>query len=282
AVRAYDDKMWFLARNPFSKDFLVALVVRYGQFIKTIFGKRKKCLVLDADNTLWGGIVGEDGVNGIELGHSYPGNVYRQIQQTAKQYSHQGVILALNSKNNIEDVKEVFDKHPDMVLEWDDFASVRVNWKSKVENMREIADELNIGIDGLVFVDDNPFEIEMMKQAYLEVQTIRFTDNVLRNLGLIRGLDAFQSMQILESDLEKTQQYKDNAKRNRLRMSKASLEDFYRSLEMRAEIRSCSELDIKRVAQLTQKTNQFNLTTRRYTEADVEQFVHSENCRVYT
>lgn len=182
-VRAHDDKMWFLARNPFSKDFLIAIAVRYGQFIKTIFGKRKKCLVLDADNTLWGGIVGEDGIRGIGLGHSYPGNVYRQIQQTIKQYSHQGVILALNSKNNVEDVRKAFDKHPSMVLKWDDFASVRVNWSNKTENIQEIADELNIGIDSLVFVDDNPFEIEMLKQAYPEVQTIQFTDNVLHNLS---------------------------------------------------------------------------------------------------
>jgi FkbH-like protein len=279
--KALDNKMLFLARNPFKIDFIIELANRYSQFIKSILGKKKKCLVLDLDNTLWGGIVGEDGINGIAIGHDYPGNVYREIQSIIKQYSNQGVILAVNSRNNLNDVKEVFDKHPDMILRWNDFAAERVNWKNKAENMKDIAEELNIGIDSFVFVDDSSFEIEMVKQTYPEVETVQFTNSILHNLELIKNIDSFHNLCFLESDLGKSRQYKDQAKRNHLKASAANIEDFYRSLEMQAEIRLCDGYALKRVAQLTQKTNQFNLTTKRYTEGDIERFMNSEDYRVY-
>ena len=176
--------MWFTSKIPYEYNFFIFLAKKYSEYVKSTFG-RKKCLVVDLDNTLWGGIIGEDGIEGIELGHSYPGNVYQEIQRAIKQYSNQGIILAINSKNNLHDVKEVFDNHPDMVLKWDNFAAHRINWNPKPQNMIELAEEINIGIDSFVFVDDNQFEIQMVKETYPEIEVVKFGKDIVNNFLII-------------------------------------------------------------------------------------------------
>ncbi|MCD4693466.1 MAG: HAD-IIIC family phosphatase, partial [Calditrichales bacterium] len=281
AERAYNQKMWFMARNPFQSGFIIQLALQYALYIKSLQKSRKKCLALDLDNTLWGGVIGEDGLNNIAIGQSYPGNVFQEIQRTIRQYGQQGVILALNSKNNLEDAKEVFEKHPDMILKWDDFSAMRVNWQDKARNMRELADELNIGLDSFVFIDDNPAEIEIVRQNFPEIETVLFTENPLENLKKIQKLDAFQSLSITESDRKKERQYREQAQRTQLKASASKLDDYYYSLNMKAGIKAGDSFSLKRLAQLTQKTNQFNLTTRRYSENEIKAFMQSDNCRVY-
>lgn len=278
---ALDDKMWFSARCPFNTRFLTGLARKISVYMSTLESKPRKCLVLDLDNTLWGGVVGEDGFHGIAIGSEYPGNVFQEIQRTIRQYASRGVILAVNSKNNMADVTEVFERHPDMVLQWDDFSAVRVNWQNKAQNMQELATELNIGLDSFVFIDDNPAEIEMVHQTFPEIETVSFSHNPLENLRKVRELACFEKLSITESDRKKGQQYREQAQRHQLKSTVANLEDFYRSLNMEVEITKGDEFALKRLVQLTQKTNQFNLTTRRYGENDLQEFITSESYRVY-
>ena len=278
--QAYDAKLWFTSGNPFSGDFLIRFARRCAVMVKSIQGVKKKCLVLDLDNTLWGGVIGEDGMSGIAIGHTYPGNVFRAIQQTVKNWARRGVILALNSKNNLADVKEVFETHPDMVLRWDDFSALRVNWQDKVSNLRELADELNIGLDSMVFVDDNPAEIELARQNLPQVETLLLDGEPLDKLNRLHNLTAFENVAITESDRNKGRQYKAQAERRRFQKQFTDLTDFYRSLNMKAEFTQNDTLAIKRLTQLTQKTNQFNLTTRRYTESEMEDFLKDDSVLV--
>lgn len=276
-----DPKMWYTASIPYNPDTLLALSRSYARTIASRHG-RKKCLVLDLDNTLWGGIIGEDGLDGIALGKTYPGNVYRDIQRQIKKLADQGVILALNSKNNEADAKEVFEKHPDVVLKWDDFAATRINWNSKPQNFVELAYEINIGLDSMVFVDDNPFETQMVAESLPQVEVVQFSENPLENLRVLRSLELFDTLDLTDEDRQKSEQYKAQAKRSRMQQEMTSMEDFYRGLEMRVQLRPCDSFAVKRVAQMTQKTNQFNLTTRRYSETDIHQFCESESHHVYT
>jgi FkbH-like protein len=167
-----------------------------------------------------------------------------------------------------------------MVLTWDDFSAVRVNWQDKASNLRELAEELNIGLDSMVFVDDNPVEIEMVRQNLPEVTCILFNKSPIENLERLQNSSFFENITITESDRNKGKQYKEQAQRHRFQKQFTDLTDFYRSLEMKAEIRTDDLFSVKRLAQLTQKTNQFNLTTRRYTEAEMEAFIQSDSCHV--
>jgi FkbH-like protein len=274
-------KMWYTASIPFNDQFINQLAHDYARYIHSLHGK-KKCLVLDLDNTLWGGIIGEDGIENIGLGKTYPGNVFVEIQKVIKRYADQGVILALNSKNNEADAKEVFDSHPDTVLGWDDFAATRVNWEPKPKNMVELADEINIGLDSMVFVDDSPFETQMVSESFPEIEIIQFGKNPLENLSIILGLECFDSLDLTEEDIQKREQYKAQAKRSRLKKEMSNIEDFYRDLQMKVIFEECGKFSVKRVAQMTQKTNQFNLTTRRYTEAEIQAYCDSDQYHVYT
>jgi FkbH-like protein len=273
--------MWYCASIPYKKNFIIHLAANYSQYIMSLHG-RKKCLVLDLDNVLWGGIIGEDGLDRIALGKDYPGNVYVDIQRLIKLFSQQGVILALNSKNNEADVKEVFQNHPEMVLKWDDFAAARVNWNPKPQNFVELAKEINIGLDSMVFVDDSPFETQMVNKLLPEVEIIQFGENPLENLQVIRETESFNFLSLTKEDLKKNEQYKAEARRKHLKKNIASIEEFYFTLEMKIKIHECDSFALTRAVQLIQKTNQFNLTTRRYSESDIEGFCNSDYHHIYT
>lgn len=237
---------------------------------------RKKCLVLDLDNTLWGGILGEDGVDGIKLGGEYPGNVYYRWQHSLLQLSKNGVILAICSKNNENDVIEAWENNPNMVLKRDNFSSVRINWQDKVTNIKDIADELNIGLDSMVFVDDNPVECELVRSLLPQVVVPDFPEKPYLLMPFFKSLvdHYFRIYAVTDEDKAKTEQYRANAIRNSLQARFDNMEDFLRSLSMEIDIIPTNEHNLPRIVQMTQKTNQFNLTTRRYTEADVRQRVN--------
>ena len=239
---------------------------------RSIESIRKKCLVLDLDNTLWGGVLGEEGIERIALGHDYPGNVFRDFQADLLEAARQGVILAICSKNNEEDVLEAFEKHPDMILSMEDIAAHRINWDDKASNIQQLADELNIGLDSMVFIDDNPRERELVKSFLPDVVVPEFPErpHQLRVFFQEVYRDNFRLYRLTDEDRKKTQQYKDNAARTSSGRSFADFDQYLRSLEIQVEIQVASTFNLPRIAQMTQKTNQFNLTTRRYTEGDLE------------
>jgi FkbH-like protein len=237
---------------------------------------RKKCLVLDLDNTLWGGILGEDGIDGIKIGGDYPGNAYSYWQRSLLQLSKNGVILAICSKNNENDVIEAWENNPNMLLKREHFSSVRINWQDKVSNIRDIATELNIGLDSMVFIDDNPVECDLVKSLLPQVTVPDFPEKPYQLMPFFKDLvnRYFRIYAVTDEDKAKTEQYRTNAIRNSLQARFDNMEDFLRSLSMEIDIIPANEHNVPRIAQMTQKTNQFNLTTRRYSEADVHQRIN--------
>ena len=250
-------------RKPFQNWF-----VRQIQIVEF---KRKKCLVLDLDNTLWGGIIGEDGIEGIKIGGDYPGNSFLFFQQSLLELSRNGIVLAVCSKNNEADVLEVWEKHPNQILKKDQFVNIKINWNNKADNIKQIAEELNLGLDSFVFVDDNPTERELVKQLLPLVSVPEFPDKPYLFPVFIKKLieDYFTAYKLSEEDILKTKQYKQNALRTKSQTSFTDFNEYLRSLDIKVGIETLNDLNIARLAQLTQKTNQFNLTTYRYTETDL-------------
>jgi len=245
-------------------------------------GQPAKCLVLDLDGTLWGGVVGEVGVGGIDLGDAYPGRSYLRFQRALLGLRDRGVLLAINSKNNPADVDEVFASHPDMVLSPEDFAATRVNWQPKPENMVAIAEELSIGLDSLVFFDDNPAERLAMRQALPEVTTIEVPADPSQHASVILGCGLFDRLAVTDEDRNRAEMYRQQAARKDLERSTGSLEGYLASLEMQAELRPVDELSFRRVLDLLAKTNQFNVTTPRYNAQELQALVHDESAAVFT
>ena len=230
--------------------------------------KRKKCVVLDLDNTLWGGVLGEDGISGVKIGGDYPGKAFLLFQKLLLQLSQSGVVLTVCSKNNEQDVLDVWEKNPFIVLKKEHFAAYRINWKDKASN-------INIGLDSFVFIDDNPTERELIKQMLPMVSVPEFPTQPYELPVFFQQLvdQYFKVYSITEEDKKKTEQYKANAARTQAQHSFADFSDFLESLDIQISIEAANEFNIPRIAQMTQKTNQFNLTTKRYTDADVKKFL---------
>lgn len=243
--------------------------------LNALHGKRKKCLILDLDNTLWGGILGEDGIEGIQLGNTYPGSAFRDFQENLFQAAENGIILAACSKNNETDVLEAWEKNPNMILRREAFAAYRINWQNKAVNILELAQELNIGLDSLVFLDDNPVERNLVRAALPEVTVPDFPEQPYQLPGFFREVYEtwFQVHQLTPEDREKTLQYQTNARRVEFQKKFGSLDEYLANLEMELDFQPADRFNIARIAQMTQKTNQFNLTTRRYSENDLQQFL---------
>jgi FkbH-like protein len=270
-LRAWSDlKLWYLAKIPFGAQAQLELGRRLARHISAVFSTPCKCLVVDLDNTLWGGVIGEDGIGGILLGEDYPGNVYKEFQRRLVSLKDQGFLIAAASKNNETDAKEVFDKHPDCLLNTDDFAAFEVNWEDKVTSLRKISKDLNIDIDALAFFDDNPAERAWVASNLPEVTVIDVPDSPL---GFARALDesgAFDRLSFSEEDQMRSTMYQENKERNRAAKASVSVDDFLRQLEMTATIGCIGPDILGRVAELVGKTNQFNLTTRRYTASELQ------------
>lgn len=280
-LSGFQQKSWMVWRFYFISQMIFSPEVAagfYSWFCKRkaqISGQRKKCLVLDLDNTLWGGVLGEDGIEGIKIGGDYPGNAFQYFQEGIIELGRRGVILAVCSKNNEADVMEAWRKNPFMKLTDRHLAAFRINWDNKADNIRAIAKELNIGLDSMVFVDDNPTERELIRQQLPMVSVPEFPKRPYGLMELLQQLidDYFRAYELTAEDLAKTEQYKANARRSAAQHQFTDLNDFIRSLEIEIDIIPADGFNIPRIAQMTQKTNQFNLTTRRYTEADIAAFV---------
>lgn len=243
--------------------------------ISEIKGPRKKCLILDLDNTVWGGILGEDGLEGIKIGGDYPGNAFLYFQEALISLSKNGVILSICSKNNEQDVLESWELNPFIKLNNKYISAYRINWNNKADNIREIAKELNIGLDSVVFIDDNPTERELVKQELPMVAVPDFPTHPYELMIFYKQLveTYFRVYELTKEDKSKTEQYKANAKRATEASRFTNIEDFIKSLDIEIDILPADKFNINRIAQMTQKTNQFNLTTHRYTEAEIESFL---------
>ncbi len=279
--RAISEQMLHMARIPFGEGFMCLLAKKVLSHIKAYKGFVRKCLVVDCDNTLWGGIIGEDGIEGIAIGPDSPGREYVDLQKAILELYQQGVILAINSKNNIEDVMAVLNDHPHMLLKEKHFAAIKANWNDKPFNMGKIAEQLNIGIDSFVFLDDNPAERAMMRQMLPQIVTVELPENPSLFSRTLRESNEFAKAFITEDDQKRGQIYAAQRKRSEAKDKAASLEDFLKSLNMEVTIRRSEKKDVKRVSQLTCRTNQFNLTTRRYSESDIDNILSDDNKFVY-
>lgn len=265
-----------------SPEYMPYLAEDLMSYIKPYCSKIRKCIVLDLDNTLWGGIIGEDGFNNIKLDNKPPGNAFFDFQNHILGLYKRGIILAINSKNNPEDALEVIRKHPYMVLREENFASIKINWNDKVTNMKEIAKEINIGTDSLVFVDDDHMNRALVKEAMPEVLVVDLPKDPSLYVRTLKEINDFNTLQLTDEDFKRGEMYYNERKRNELKTQFTDMESFLKNLNIEVKINAANEFTIPRISQLSKKTNQFNLTTRRYTEEDIRKFVENTNYMVYS
>lgn len=267
-----DHKMYYLGDIKLNLQYIPDLCCEYVSYIKPLMSMTKKCIVLDLDNTLWGGVIGEDGIDKINLGPTPEGRPYLEFQKHLFALFNRGIMLAINSKNNLSDALEVLRKHPDMILKEEHFASMKINWDDKVSNMAAIAKELNIGLDSLVFIDDDKFNRQMIKDALPEILTIDLPDDPALYSKVLTELNDFNTLQITKEDRDKNQMYLEQRKREDFKTTAGNIDEYLRGLEMAVTIQRVNSFTIPRISQLTQKTNQFNMTTRRYLEENIKKF----------
>jgi FkbH-like protein len=273
--RWFDDRYWFRARQAVALDALPLLSRNSAAVIASRLGLQRKCLVLDLDNTLWGGVIGEDGLGGIVLGGDGAGEAFAAFQEYCLALKERGVILAVASKNNEADAREVFERHPDMRLRLEDFAMFVVNWEDKPTDLRRIAQTLGIGLDSLVLVDDNPAERQIVRRLVPEVDVIALPDEPAGYRRALASYLGFEPTAITREDRQRTAQYRARAAAAELASSASDIDSFLRDLRMEAVIAPFDDLHLPRISQLCGKTNQFNLTTRRHSEQMLRRFMHS-------
>lgn len=271
-----DPKFYFQARMSMSLEAVVMAVKDIYDVISAIKGRFKKCLVLDLDNTLWGGVIGDDGLSGIEIGELGTGRAYTDLQRWCRELEMRGIILAVCSKNDEATAKEPFEKHPDMVLRLEDFAVFVANWDDKASNLKKIQKILNIGMDSMVFVDDNPFERNMVRELIPEITVPELPDDPSEYLSFLQSENLFETASFSEEDMKRTRQYREEAGRRSLEETFTSVDDYLKSLDMHAQARPFDEFHYPRIAQLSQRSNQFNLRTVRYTEDDIRRIAEDK------
>lgn len=266
-----------------SIDALPYVASRTMDIISAIQGKFNKCLILDLDNTLWGGIVGDDGYEKLELGHELGiGKAFTEFQQWVLKLKNRGVIIAVCSKNNEETAKEPFKKHPEMAIRLDDIAVFIANWENKADNIRRIQSILNIGFDSMVFLDDNPFERNIVRENIPDITVPELPEDPAQYLEFLYELNLFETATISSNDADRTKQYQIEAERTATQMSFTNEADFLKSLDMQSEVRRFNSFNTPRVSQLSQRSNQFNLRTVRYTEADIERMSKDEDYHTFS
>ena len=276
-----DPKMWYVSRNPYRQSAYPAIANDLLRYVRGALGNMKKCVVLDLDNTLWGGVAGEDGLEGVRLGHSYPGNCYRDFQRELLKLYHRGILLAINSKNNEADALHIIDNHPDMILRRQHFAAMRINWRDKAANLRELASELNIGLDSFVMIDDSPVECELLRRECPACEVVLLPSKPYLIPAVPAAIPGIENIRLTDEDRRKGEQYRARTQRKAMEGQYTNLDEFLRSLDLQVAIEEAAAFSIPRIAQLTQKTNQLNVTTRRYTEAQIQAFAADSDFAVY-
>jgi FkbH-like protein len=262
--RWFDDVYWHVSKQAVSLDSLPELARHTAAVVAADLGLSRKCIVLDLDNTLWGGVIGEDGVGGIRLGGGAAGEAYVAFQDFLLRLNERGVLLAVCSKNDEAEARRVFEQHPEMRLRLDDIAVFVANWEPKVDNLHIIASRLGLGLDALVFVDDNPAERDMVRQFVPEVEVVTLPPDPAHYVWVLANSLLLEPAWLTPDDARRAEQYRARAQAADLQARTDSLDEFYRSLEMRAEVGDFDDLNLPRIAQLVAKTNQFNVTGRRH------------------
>ncbi len=272
-----EPRFWYLYQAPYQEEFLNAWSVALASAIAHRVGKSKKVLLLDCDNTIWGGVIGEDGMDGIQLDEgTWPGRAWHDFQNQVRELNRRGVILGLVSKNNEADVFEVFDQHPGMRLKREHLAGWRINWENKADNIRELVTGLGLGLDSVVFIDDSPHECELVRGFLPMVEVLQLPADPWEITSLLANYDGFPLQAASGEDLRRTEMYREEGARKAAQAQFGSHEDYLRSLDLQVIVRVAGEDDVARVAQLTQRTNQFNLATNRYQEEDIARLIASE------
>jgi len=266
----FDPKLYHIAKMTISLAILPYVAENVINVIQSLRGVVKKCIVLDLDNTLWGGVAGENGVSGIQIGELGAGHAFSAFQSWLKELKKHGVLLAVCSKNEEAAAKEPFEKHNEMVLKLEDFSAFIANWEDKASNIRRIQRTLNIGMDSIVFIDDSPFERTLVRAFIPEIAVPDLPQDPSEYLSYLQSLDLFETASYSDEDAKRTEQYRAEAQREAIRQQYQSYDDYLQNLEMTAAAAPFDEFHIPRIAQLTQRSNQFNLRTVRYTEPEIE------------
>ena len=277
-----DEKMYYLGDMKIKLSLIPELASSLSAFIKGLCVTPKKCLVLDLDNTLWGGVIGESGINGIKLGPTPEGRSFVEFQQYILSLYNRGVILAVNSKNNYEDAIEVIKTHPHMILREEHFAALRINWDDKVKNLKSLAQEINIGLDSMVFLDDDDFNREMVREFLPEVEVVDLPKDFSLYLNTIDNISFFESLTLTQEDIGKGKMYSEEKQRRTLKEEVTDVAEYLKLMKMEASICVNNPEHTARISQMTQKTNQFNMTTKRYSEKEVDTFIKSKDFVVFT
>ncbi len=276
----HDQKLKHLARMQISTEFYPDLAHYYVRYVKALKGLARKCIAVDLDNTLWGGIAGEDGRDGIQLGEDAPGNAYVEFQKVLLAFYERGVLLAINSKNNADDAWDIITNHPNMVLRKEHFAACRINWQDKATNMRELAAELNLGLSSFVFLDDSPEERFLVRKELPEVHVPELPADPSSYAQFLKAMGEFDTLQLTEEDRSRSALYSQKRQADDLQRQFTDMAGYLKALQLHCAIQPPSEYTMPRIAQLTQKTNQFNLTTRRYSLEEIKAMAASEKFMV--
>jgi FkbH-like protein len=278
----HDPRLWYLARMRLNPRGLATLAELLARHVAANRGAARKVAAIDLDGILWGGVVGEAGLRGIELGEEGIGLAFQDFQRELLRLRDLGVLLVLCSKNNPRDANEVFERHPGMVLRREHFAAERVNWQDKATNLRELADELNVGVDSFVFFDDSPIEREWVRRALPEVLVPELPEDPVERPAMLRGAPYFQRIALTDADRSRAAAYHAERSRRSYAATAASFEEFLVSLEQQTTIEPVTDASLARAAQLCQRTNQFNLTTRRHSAAELERMLDADDVELYT
>lgn len=279
----YSNKMWYISSMPYSRDGLKAVATEIDRVLGSAFSSRKKTVALDLDGTLWGGVIGEDGVDGIELSDHKEGQRYYDFQRQLLEMKNRGIVLAVISKNNSEDAEAAIQGHPAMLLRDDDFVRRKINWENKAINLKAVEGELNLTEGGFIYIDDNPVERETVKGECPEMLVPDFPEDTAELLTFAEDIwfDYCRPLRVLGEDRKKTQMYQNEAKRKQEMSESLNLDDYIAKLEMVADIHRMRESELERVVQLINKTNQFNMTTKRYTQAEVKEIAENPANAIY-
>jgi len=266
----FDPKLYYTAKISISLAALPVVAANVIDVIQSMTGVIKKCVVLDLDNTLWGGVIGDDGISGIQIGELGLGYAFSEFQKWLRELKNRGILLSVCSKNDETTAKEPFEKHGEMILKLEDFAMFIANWEDKASNIRRIQETLNIGMDSIVFIDDNPFERNLVKSMLPEITVPDLPEDPALYLSYLQSLNLFETASYSEEDVGRTDQYRYEVQREAMRQKYANYDDYLQNLEMKAVAAPFDEFHTPRIAQLTQRSNQFNLRTVRYTESEIE------------
>jgi len=272
---SYDYVLGVLYQMPYNKKSINIIAKELTDFLIQLINEEKKVVVLDCDNTLWNGVIGEDGLNGIYCDKNAKGLLFYNFQIFLKNLKSDGFLLCLCSKNNEGDVKEVFIKK-NMPLQWEDFILTKINWNEKSQNIKEIANQLNVGEDSFIFIDDNPFEINAVKELTEVRKNILFKNNYIDFLNVTEDY-VFRKKQVLLSDKNKTELYELEASRKNSENNYQNIDDFIESLKINLDIRLNDEFDLERISQMTEKTNQFNFNKNVFSKNDLSEWINNKN-----